>query len=198
MKDETNGVLDESTHTNGHDEVAQHEDSQDENEDTEEHMDPPAGTEAHQPNNTLSIPDGTASKMTESDQEMEQASNVVDGSPMGKPVEEAPPNEESPDNRLSSLLMDTESRLAVAAKQRDELMTEVTTLRKSLESIQQRHEEELVAKQAALDKTQSGKEHAEGQYKNLLGKVNTIKAQLGERLKADAVTFATNHPHKPC
>lgn len=144
------------------------------------------------------MPDGTEGKMMVSEQATEQVNNVVDGSPTKTHVDEVPPKDIAANSHLSSLLSDTESRLAVAAKERDDLMAEVTKVRKSLESIQQRHEEELVAKQAALEKTQSGKEHAEGQYKNLLGKVNTIKAQLGERLKADAVTFTSSHPSEPC
>jgi hypothetical protein len=38
-----------------------------------------------------------------------------------------------------------------------------------------------------LDEANEGKEHFETQYKNLLGRVNTIKTSLGDRLKADAV-----------
>jgi predicted nucleic acid-binding Zn-ribbon protein len=37
-----------------------------------------------------------------------------------------------------------------------------------------------------LDEANEGKEHFETQYKNLLGRVNTIKTSLGDRLKADA------------
>lgn len=39
-----------------------------------------------------------------------------------------------------------------------------------------------------LDEANEGKEHFETQYKNLLGRVNTIKTSLGDRLKADAVS----------
>jgi len=83
---------------------------------------------------------------------------------------------------------DTEERLAAAAKDRDELKAEVVELRKSLEEIQQRHEGELLKKQSQLEEIQSGKEHAETRYQKLLGQVNVIKAQLGERLKSDAVS----------
>jgi len=82
---------------------------------------------------------------------------------------------------------DTQGRLAAAAKDRDQLKAEVTELRKSLEEIQQRHQEELSKKECELEETRSGKEHAETRYQKLLGQVNVIKAQLGERLKADAV-----------
>jgi hypothetical protein len=49
------------------------------------------------------------------------------------------------------------------------------------------HEAEIQALRDELDEANEGKEHFETQYKNLLGRVNTIKTSLGDRLKADAV-----------
>lgn len=89
-------------------------------------------------------------------------------------LEDAAPS--APDERFSALVRD-----------RDTLRAEVTELRKALEEIQSKHQGELEAVQERLDETNVEKEHAETQYRNLLGKVNTIKSQLGERLKADAV-----------
>jgi chromosome segregation ATPase len=92
---------------------------------------------------------------------------------------------------------------------------EIVELRKSLESLREEHQKEVEehkkeveelkkqAQEAQADKqssdgeeveqlrtqlqdTQKGKENAESAYRTLLGKVNTIKSQLGERLKADA------------
>jgi chromosome segregation ATPase len=92
---------------------------------------------------------------------------------------------------------------------------EIVELRKSLESLREEHQKEVekhqkeveeLKKQAQeaqagkqssdgeeveqlrtqLQDTQKGKENAESAYRTLLGKVNTIKSQLGERLKADA------------
>lgn len=72
-------------------------------------------------------------------------------------------------------------------------------MRKSLEGIQSKqdagaseesqskHEEEIRSLREELDEANEGKEHFETQYKNLLGRVNTIKTSLGDRLKADAV-----------
>ena len=60
-------------------------------------------------------------------------------------------------------------------------------MRKSLESIQGKHEEEISNLQGELEEANDGKEHFETQYRNLLGRVNTIKSSLGDRLKADAV-----------
>jgi peptidoglycan hydrolase CwlO-like protein len=94
---------------------------------------------------------------------------------------------------------DTSARLDAIAKERDALRQEVTELRKSLEDIQSKHEggvsdesqskheEEMRSLREELDEANEGKEHFEAQYKNLLGRVNTIKTSLGDRLKADAV-----------
>jgi chromosome segregation ATPase len=94
---------------------------------------------------------------------------------------------------------DTSARLDAIAKERDALRQEVTELRKSLEDVQNKqsagtsdesdsnHEEEIRSLREELDEANEGKEHFETQYKNLLGRVNTIKTSLGDRLKADAV-----------
>ena len=79
------------------------------------------------------------------------------------------------------------ARLDAMAKEREALREEVAQLRKSLEDIQERHQEEMSSIREQLSQTEEGKEQAETQYQNLLGKVNTIRSQLGERLKADAV-----------
>ena len=71
-------------------------------------------------------------------------------------------------------------------QEREELRAEVTQLRQSLQRLQEQHTEEITGVREDLSSTQQGKEHAETQYRNLLGKVNTIRSQLGERLKADA------------
>ena len=55
------------------------------------------------------------------------------------------------------------------------------------EETQRKHEEEMRSLREELDEANEGKEHFETQYKNLLGRVNTIKTSLGDRLKADSV-----------
>ena len=82
---------------------------------------------------------------------------------------------------------DTESRLEILAQERAALRNEVSQLRRSLEAIQEQHKQEVSTMQDQLEEMTGEKEHAETQYRNLLGKVNTIRSQLGERLKADAV-----------
>jgi uncharacterized coiled-coil DUF342 family protein len=84
---------------------------------------------------------------------------------------------------------DASARLDALARERDALRAEVSELRQSLEAIRSKHDEDVGALQEQLEETQSGKEHAETQYQELLGRVTQIRAQLGERLKADAVRF---------
>lgn len=82
---------------------------------------------------------------------------------------------------------DADPRLDALAREKQALREEVAELRKSIEKIHGEHEDELGELKRHLEETQGEKEHAETQYRTLLGKVNTIKSQLGERLKADAV-----------
>lgn len=90
---------------------------------------------------------------------------------------------------------DASARLDAIAKERDALRQEVTELRKSLESIQEKHEEEISTLQGELEEANEGKDHFETQYKNLLGRVNTIKTSLGDRLKADAARIEEYQTH---
>lgn len=67
--------------------------------------------------------------------------------------------------------------------------TELVSTREShaeaLSAVQNQHTEELSTIKAELEESESAKEQAQSQYQNLLGRVNTIKSSLGERLKAD-------------
>lgn len=82
---------------------------------------------------------------------------------------------------------DAAARFDALVKDRDALRLEVTQLRQSLEELRSKHATEIETIQGELAETQAEKESAEEQYQSLLGKVNTIRSQLGERLKADAV-----------
>ncbi|KAF7188842.1 GRIP domain-containing protein [Pseudocercospora fuligena] len=86
---------------------------------------------------------------------------------------------------------DTAARLDAMQQERDSLRAEVTQLRKSLESLQEKHSEEksnydVSSLRQELEQAQQGKETAEANYRTLQNRVNTIRSQLGERLKADA------------
>ncbi len=109
-----------------------------------------------------------------------QPSSLTNGEPLG-PAD-------------TSTSLDTEERIEAYAINRDSLREEVAELRRSLEEIQVKHQQELGVVREQLEETQGQKDHAETQYRNLLGKVNTIKSQLGERLKADAVWQGSMNP----
>lgn len=87
---------------------------------------------------------------------------------------------------------DSTARLDAIVKDRDTLRQELSELRKNLETIQGKHEEEVNALQGELDEANEGKEHFETQYRTLLSRVNTIKSSLGDRLKADTVGTIEN------
>lgn len=103
---------------------------------------------------------------------------------LGQPISED--NKPRTDD-LGLLNIDTEAELDALAGERTSLRDEVAQLRRFLEEIQEKHEEDLANFREQLEESRSEKEQAETQYRNLLGKVNTIRSQLGERLKADAV-----------
>lgn len=97
---------------------------------------------------------------------------------------------EADDSRAKSPILEalrSKDRFEALVKDRDSLRAEVTDMRKSLEQIQSKHDDDMEALHGKLKDAESKKEHAESQYRGLLERVNTIKAQLGERLKEDAV-----------
>ncbi|KAL8992450.1 MAG: hypothetical protein Q9188_007582 [Gyalolechia gomerana] len=97
----------------------------------------------------------------------------------------------TPRNSISKSSSDsTEARLEALAQERETLKEQVVELRRSLEKIQEKHDEDMNIIRSQLDQRTGEKEQAETQYRNLLGKVNTIRSQLGERLKADAEDLA--------
>lgn len=93
----------------------------------------------------------------------------------------------SKDTYPSSTTAEPKDRFDALVRDRDSLRAEVTDMRKSLEEIQSKHKTDMDALQEKLDDTESKKEQAETQYKKLLERVNTIKSQLGQRLKEDEV-----------
>jgi chromosome segregation ATPase len=118
---------------------------------------------------------------------------------------------------------DATTRLEAMSQEREALRAEVEQLRKSLEDIQGKHNEELSSIQVQhadnvaaiqsehskeviaikeqhteevstikmeLEESETAKENAEIQYQHLLGRINTIKTTLGDRLKADKQELA--------
>ncbi|EAS31719.3 golgi matrix protein [Coccidioides immitis RS] len=82
--------------------------------------------------------------------------------------------------------IESDTRFEALVRDRDSLRAEVSEMRRTLEQIQSKHDQEMETLQNKLQATHNEKNNAETQFRNLLGKVNTIKSQLGERLKADA------------
>ena len=73
---------------------------------------------------------------------------------------------------------------------RETLRAEVEKLRKSLENLQTKHTEELSSIRVELEESEAAKDQAQTQYQNLLGRVNTIRSTLGERMAADRQELA--------
>lgn len=84
---------------------------------------------------------------------------------------------------ISDNTSDATSRFDALVRDRDALLEEVTRLRESLEEVTRKYDDQSTE----LETVQGERETAEENYQNLLRKVNTIRSQLGERLKADAV-----------
>lgn len=80
------------------------------------------------------------------------------------------------------------ARFDALVRDRDALREEVTRLRRNLEEVQTNHERQIEELKSELAESREEREGAEERYEDLLGKVNTIRSQLGERLKADAVS----------
>lgn len=83
------------------------------------------------------------------------------------------------------------ARFDALVRDRDALREEVTRLRQSLEEVQGKHAQDKTDLETQLQESQAERETAEENYQNLLGRVNTIRSQLGDRLKADAVSGRT-------
>lgn len=79
-------------------------------------------------------------------------------------------------------------RFEALASEREELRNEVEKLRISLEAVTEQHRTEVSTLQSSLTAAQQDKDASDSNYRSLVGKVNTIRASLGERLKADAVS----------
>ncbi|KAL8907898.1 MAG: hypothetical protein Q9207_001135 [Kuettlingeria erythrocarpa] len=100
----------------------------------------------------------------------------------------SPQSSPEPDPEITA--NDAGARLEVLAQERTALKDQVAELRRELEGIQRKYDGDIDTVRHQLDERTGEKEQAETQYRNLLGKVNTIRTQLGERLKADAEDLA--------
>ncbi|KAI9827033.1 MAG: hypothetical protein M1826_006512 [Phylliscum demangeonii] len=124
---------------------------------------------------------------TAADLEPEPTAKAGAARPENDALAHGPLTNGSTEKRLAAMGSDDiETRLEGLSVERKSLQAEVKHLRQSLEEMQEKHEKERETVRAERDEARAGKELAETQYRNLLGKLNTIRSQLGERLKADA------------
>ena len=82
---------------------------------------------------------------------------------------------------------DFTEKLEALAKERDQLRQEVSELRKSLEDMKGKHEQDVDDLKDQLQEAESGREEAVTAHSNLKERVNTITATLGERMRANTV-----------
>lgn len=75
--------------------------------------------------------------------------------------------------------------------------TEILQLRESLQDMETKHAEERTRLEKDLQETERQRNDANARFTDLLGKVNTIKSQLQERLNFDAVSFFKHFDHSP-
>jgi chromosome segregation ATPase len=173
-KKKTNGASNGAAPVESRDATSNPENVEDEDDDEDE----PGG----------STGDGSVKPSYTSHEPGVEAASAQHSNPANNDAEEDAEEDEDADDSDAGQVAEsgTSARLDALQQERDNLRAEVSELRKSLEGLREKHNEELSGVKEELEQSQEGKEQAESQYKTLLGKVNTIRSQLGERLKADA------------
>ena len=79
---------------------------------------------------------------------------------------------------------------SINGQHEQELSRTRTKHTEEISSIKCQHTADMSAIRAELDESESAKEQAETQYQHLLGRINTIRSSLNERLKADKQELA--------
>lgn len=138
----------------------------------------PPESVAREEEETVAEENGTKEEEEAVQSQDENATNPTEG-------EDEVEDDEAEAEKTAVQDADPSERLQALQEERDNLRAEVTQLRQSLESLQEKHNDEVSGVREELAQSEQGREHAETQYRNLLGKVNTIRSQLGERLKED-------------
>ncbi|OAA67230.1 golgi matrix protein [Niveomyces insectorum RCEF 264] len=117
-----------------------------------------------------------------------QRDAAEDGDPKGDEEEEKEEDEGDTRNRKSKDRNGDPSASSADEPQQNALRAEVERLRQQvgeLQNAQEAHKEETDQLRAELEESEAGREQAETQYHNLMGRVEKIKETLGERLKRD-------------
>jgi predicted nuclease with TOPRIM domain len=78
-------------------------------------------------------------------------------------------------------------KLEALARERDNLRQEVSELRKALEDIQGKHDQEIKNLQVKLETAEESRDEADQRHSDLRVRVKEITATLGERLKSNTV-----------
>lgn len=79
----------------------------------------------------------------------------------------------------------TEERATTQSRHLEEVSSIEGKFAEEVLSIKSQHAEELSTLKTELEESELAKDQAETQYQNLLGRINTIKTSLGDRMKAD-------------
>ena len=85
---------------------------------------------------------------------------------------------------------DASARFEALVRDRDTLRAEVTELRKSLEDLQAKHQTESKSIQEQLEESQAETSDWQSKFTTLQDNVNTLKSQVRERFKANAVSLS--------
>jgi chromosome segregation ATPase len=95
------------------------------------------------------------------------------------------------DEDVSSIQTNHSQEVSKIKGEHSETLAEIKTKHEEeVSKIKEEHTEEISTIRTELDETESAREQAETQYQALLGRINTIKSSLGERLKADKQELA--------
>lgn len=135
------------------------------------------GTEFQNLDNASESVKGTASSSTDADSRLEAMSQEREA--LRVEVEQLRKSLEDIQGRH------TEEVSSIKSEHAEALSTIHENHSQQISQIKGQHTDELAGLRGELEECELAKEQAESQYQNLLGRVNTIKASLGERLKAD-------------
>ncbi|KAL9108812.1 MAG: hypothetical protein Q9227_006469 [Pyrenula ochraceoflavens] len=122
----------------------------------------------------------------------EGGSQVSKTPPEDTPVkaDEATPLRNGMQSLSISNTADASQRFEALVRDRDTLRAEVTELRKSLEELQAKHESDAKSIKEQLEESQAETSDWQSKYTTLQDNVNTLKAQVRDRFKANAEEIA--------
>lgn len=173
----------------GHD----RDDAEGEDQDSRTPIEPPSSSQKIESDNSQFLTNGTSKEVGDEPERLSGLTIVdertveegLSDSKDASVVEDKPANDSS-----TTSLPESNVDYRALTEERDALREEIAQVRRTLIATQKEHEQEVDSMREQLAASRSEKEQAEAQYRGLLGKVSTIRSQLGERLKADAVSIS--------